>query len=867
MNFKLKNTMMWCQYSRFITTCLAVACMFGLPGCQNKDATSRNQSAQGESKSIGSKTSELDDGIISSKDANTLGDFSFTDQDGGTFSGQDLHGKLAIVNFVFTACPGTCPQQSVAMKTIQTRLNAIDASGITLLTISVDPKNDTPQVLKDYGSQYNANFKTWKFLTGEQQQIWSFSKDELGMAVADNPNDPLIPIAHESKFVLVDRSGKIRGYFDAITEAGLEKLWKAIDVVLPEFTPPDELLATHDLPAAINHIAQPPGILDSDWLAAVASREAAELQARNFVPGFAFTENSLTVGVDYVPQIVDDQRHRLLVNHYDHGNSVSVADVDNDGILDVYFTSQVGPNALYRGTKTGAFENITEASGTGLADRISVAASFCDTDNDGDVDLFVTSIRTGNAFLENDGTGKFVDKTAEANLEYVGHSSKGTFFDYDRDGLVDLFISNVGKFTTQENVAVRHDLCNSQPNTRLSYYVGRPDAFAGHLVPELNEPSLLFRNLGNNRFEDVTEKMGLAGDTTWSGDAIAFDANNDSWQDLYVCNMQGHDCLYINENGTRFVPVTNDYLSATPWGTMGVTVADFNNNGLFDIFLTDMHSDMSVDVGPEKEKLKAEVTWTEEFLQSAGRSIYGNAFFRQTASAKFEEVSQQINAENYWPWGLSNGDLNADGFQDAFLTSSMCFPYRYCTNSLLLNDKGERFLDAQFSTGVEPRAKAELIAPWFSVDFESEDADSDLRQGRDGTWVVWSATGSRSSAIFDLDNDGDLDIVTSEFNTRPQVLTSNLHLKSPNYLKVRLTGTASNRNALGAVVKIEAGDLRQQQLNNGSSGYLSQSIMPLYFGLGENLKVDRIQVTWPTGKTQVIEGPVETRQLLEIAEE
>ena len=160
-----------------------------------------------------------------------------------------------------------------------------------------------------------------------------------------------------------------------------------------------------------------------------------------------------------------------------------------------------------------------------------------------------------------------------------------------------------------------------------------------------------------------------------------------------------------------------------------------------------------------------------------------------------------------------------------------------------------------------------MIAPWFSVNFEAEDADSDLRQGRDGTWVVWSATGSRSSVIFDHDNDGDLDIVTNEFNTRPQVLSSDLHLKSPNYLKVRLTGTTSNRNALGAIVKVESGDLRQQQLNNGSSGYLSQSIMPLYFGLGDATNVDRIQVTWPTGKTQVIEGPIETRQLLEIEEE
>lgn len=863
MKFKIVNRWMLCDSFNLLRgVCLAI--LVSLAGCKEKSASStttpKEQSAVAEP-SIAAQS------IINADDAKVIGDFSFVDQDGSPFSRQDLAGRLVIVNFVFTACPGTCPQQSAAMQSIQQRLDELNATGISLVTISVDPQNDTPQVLKDYGALYNADFKKWKFLTGEQQDIWSFSKVELGMSVAENPDDPLIPIAHESKFVLVDRSGRIRGYFDAITESGMDELWKAIDLVLPEFAPPGTLLAAHGLPEGINHIAQPPGILDSDWLARVAERESAELREKEFVPGFLFEEASVEAGVNFKPQIVDDQRHRLLVNHYDHGNSVSVADVDNDGILDLYFTSQVGPNALYRGTKAGTFEDVTEESGVGLADRISVAASFCDTDNDGDVDLFVSSIRSGNVFFENDGTGKFSDKTTQANLDYVGHSSKGTFFDYDKDGLVDLFVSNVGKFTTQESALVRHDLCNSQPDTELKYFVGRPDAFAGHLVTELNEPSLLFRNLGGNRFENVTAPMGLSDNTMWSGDAIAFDANSDSWPDLYVCNMQGHDCLYINQNGKKFVAATNDYFSATPWGTMGVSVADFDNNGLFDIFLTDMHSDMSVDIGPDNEKQKSEVTWPEEFLKSEGRSVYGNAFFRQTESAKFEEVSDQINAENYWPWGLSNGDLNADGFQDAFLTSSMCFPYRYCTNSLLLNDRGKRFLDAQFATGIEPRADSELIAPWFSVDFQGEDADNDLRQGRDGTWVVWSATGSRSSAILDYDNDGDLDIITNEFNTRPQVFRSNLHLKSPNQLKIKLTGTHSNRNALGSIVTVEAGDLRQQQLHNGSSGYLSQSIMPLYFGLGANSKVDRIQVIWPSGKTQVIDGPIESQQLLEITEE
>lgn len=752
------------------------------------------------------------------------------------------------------------------MKQLQDRLRSAGTNGVRLLTISVDPEFDTPEVMKKYGEALEADFDSWTFLTGDKEKIWDFSRNQLGMAVAENPTDPLIPIAHESKFVLIDRGGRIRGYFDSLSDAGIEQLWLAIDEVLPDFVPSTSLSTLHNLPATTQHMAQPPGILDDSWLAGMASAEAATQQKLGVSPAFRFQDCAQEIGMTFTPQIVDDQRHRLLVNHYDHGNGVSVADVDGDSNPDLYFTSQVGPNELWRGTREGGFEKVTEAGGAGLEDRISVAASFADTDNDGDPDLFVTSIRSENSFFEN-VEGTFVDRTTESGLAYTGHSSKGTFFDFDRDGLLDLYVCNVGRFTTEEEVAVRQDVCNSQRSTTLNYFVGRPDAFSGHLVPDLAECSRLYRNLGDNRFEDVTEKFGLQSDASWSGDAVAFDANSDGWTDLYVCNMQGHDTLYINQDGAGFKDSTDEYFEATPWGTMGVTVADFDNNGRFDVFLTDMHSDMSVDVGPEKEKLKAEITWPEEFLLSDGRSIYGNAFYRQGADGKYSEISDEIHAENYWPWGLSYGDINADGFTDAFLTSSMCFPYRYCTNSLLLNHRGERFFDAHFATGIEPRSKDQQIAPWFALDFAETDNDNRLRKSRTGDWVVWSATGSRSSVLYDFDNDGDMDIITNEFNTRPQLLRSNLQESGVQYLKIDLLGTQSNRDALGAIVRVVTGGLKQSQVKTGASGYLGQSLLPLYFGLGEAETVDRIEVIWPTGRTQVMEGPVSTNQLLKIVED
>ncbi|MCR9199601.1 MAG: FG-GAP-like repeat-containing protein [Planctomycetaceae bacterium] len=801
--------------------------------------------------------------IIVAGEAKPVGSFLFRDQNGEEFGQDQIQNSVTVVCFVFTRCPGTCPQQSAAMKQLQDRLKASGTEGVRLLTISVDPEFDTPDVLKDYGTSLEADFDMWAFLTGDREAIWNFSRNNLGMAVAENPEDPLIPIAHESKFVLFDRAQRIRGYFDSQSTEGIEQLWSAIDEVLPDFVPDAAQLT--DLPESAQHMAQPPGILDDRWLADVGALEAATMKELGLAPGFQFEDCVEELGVTFRPQIVDDQRHRLLVNHYDHGNGVSVADVDGDGVADIYFTSQVGPNELWRGTPQGGFEKVAD-SGAEREDRISVAASFADTDNDGDPDLFVTSIRAENSFFENvDGT--FVDRTKSSGLAYTGHSSKGTFFDYDKDGLLDLYVCNVGRFTTEEKRQVRTDAANSQPSVQLDYFVGRPDAFSGHLAPELSECSRLYRNLGNNQFEDVTEQFGLQDDASWSGDAVAFDANNDGWPDLYVCNMQGHDTLYINEQGDRFTDRTDEFFQATPWGTMGVTVADFDNNGKFDVFLTDMHSDMSVDVGPDREKQKADITWPEEFLRSEGRSIYGNAFFQQAEDGTFKEVSDALHAENYWPWGLSSGDIDADGFADAFLTSSMCFPYRYSTNSLLLNAGGQRFYDAHFATQIEPRPRDQQIAPWFSLNFDAQDADNRLRKSRKGEWVVWSATGSRSSVIYDFDNDGDLDIVTNEFNTRPQFLRSNRQQSEIRFLKVDVQGTGSNRDALGAVVRVHTTGQRQSQVKTGASGYLGQSDLPLYFGLGTAETVDRIEVTWPTGTTQVVDGPIDTNQRLQIVED
>ncbi len=365
----------------------------------------------------------------------------------------------------------------------------------------------------------------------------------------------------------------------------------------------------------------------------------------------------------------------------------------------------------------------------------------------------------------------------------------------------------------------------------------------------------------------MTEKTGLV-DTGWSGDASPVDLNGDRYPDLYVLNMQGDDHYWENVGGERFVDKTKEYFPKTPWGSMGIKFFDQNNDGRLDLMLTDMHSDMSQNVGIPQEKLKSDMQWPEEFLQGGADNIFGNAFYRRLENGGFEEMSDALGAENYWPWGLSTGDLNADGWDDVFIASSMNFPFRYGVNSVLLNNRGKKLLDSEYILGVEPRRGGRAMKPWVLMDCDGEDRERDECRGRSGRFELLGALGTRSSAIFDLDDDGDLDIVTNEFNDVPMVLISDLDARTElRYLKVALVGTRSNRDSLGAVVRVISGDRSYTKVQDGVSGYLSHSRMPLYFGLGAADTIDRVEVEWPSGATQTVTDGIRMSSTLTITEE
>lgn len=580
---------------------------------------------------------------------------------------------------------------------------------------------------------------------------------------------------------------------------------------------------------------------------------------------FRFTDEIDRSGITFRHNIVDDAGKRFRGNHYDHGSAVAAADVDGDGRPDLFFATYLGTNALYRNLGGGKFEDITALAGVGMPDQVSVGASFADLDNDGLPDLVVTTVRHGNRLFHNLGGGRFEDITKAAGVDYSGHSSGVVFFDFDRDGLVDMLVCNVGRFTTDEK----------GPG---GYYIGFTNGFTGHLFPDRTEYSILYKNLGGMRFKDVTEEAGLRV-VSWTGDATFADLNNDGYPDLYMLNMQGDNHYMENQGGRRFVEKTATYFPKTSWGAMGVKFFDFDQDGRPDLFVTDMHSDMSglqtriskVDFSETFEKAKSEAWCTTEYsdayLQGAANNIFGNSFYHNKEALPFDEISDGIRAETFWPWGVSVGDLNADGYEDVFVTAGMGFGFRYGINSVLLNDGGVRFADAEFILGVEPRPLGRRFHRAFVLDCSGADRDNPLARGRTGMVPISAPASSRSSLVVDVDGDGDLDIVTNEMGDGPMLLISDLAARrAVNYLEIRLVGKTSNRDGLGSRVRVTAGGRTLTQFHDGKSGHLGQSSLPLYFGLGGATTVDKVEVLWPSGKVQVVDRDLQARRRMTVTE-
>src|SRR5215210_425470 len=559
-----------------------------------------------------------------------------------------------------------------------------------------------------------------------------------------------------------------------------------------------------------------------------------------------FKERAREAGIAFqMNNLSREQGERFRINLYDHGSGLAVADYDNDGRDDIYFLNQHGTNALYRNAGNGSFVDVTAKAGIALGDRISVAATFADYDNDGFPDLFVTSTRGGDLLFHNRGDGTFADVTAAAGVSHVGHSQTPVFFDYDNDGDLDLFLTNTAHWTT--------DVFDSTGGN----YEGK-----GSLPELMNSPkeyNILYRNDGAGSFTDVTDASGLRG-RGWAGDVAVFDYDEDGFMDLFVPSMFGRGQLYRNSGRGTFADVTAETLGKTPHGAIGTKVFDYDGDGRLDLFVVDMHSDMWMGLDSEQRSRKEAVQYQRRrFLSSAGPTVnenapgfiadqrvelavhwenyeallFGNALYRNLGQGKFHETAVAAGLETFWPWGIATGDYDNDGDEDVFITAGMGYPFYYWPNQLMMNNGNGTFLDQAAALGVEP--------PPGGIYQEKKISGKQ------------AARSSRSAAIADFDGDGRLELVVNNFNDRPYLFANRFPRR--NYVALRLTGSSSNRDAIGALARLWAGNTVMVRQVNPAGGYLAQSSKVLHFGLGDRSKVDSIQIRWPRGIVQTVKNP------------
>ncbi len=553
-------------------------------------------------------------------------------------------------------------------------------------------------------------------------------------------------------------------------------------------------------------------------LAVVLDRDTAAATADSARPGFMLRDETSKSGIHFEhsrptldPKIANIEPHVAAL-----GAAVSVADFDADGWADLYFTnSRFGaPNALYRNRGDGTFEEV--AASAGLADMnrpgegVSMGAVWGDMDNDGYEDVLVYRYGYLALFRNLDG-GRFEDVTAAAGLRRWVNSNGAIWLDYDRDGLLDLYVTAYFR----EDV----DLWNLT-STRIMH---NSFEFANN-----GGRNIMFRNIGNGRFEDVTDRLGV-GSPRWTMAAASADFDQDGWPDIYLANDYGPEELYLNDGGRRFVLTTAGLESESKSG-MSVTVGDVFNRGQLDVFVTNI---------------------------SARGYLFQNNNLRMNQLAdrgRFTNVADAVIADAGWAWGAQFGDLNNDGAGELFVA-----------NGFISANENQSYWYAMSKISGANQRLFEDARTWPAFGDMSlsgyERSRVFLSTGLDGWVDVAAAVGvndlldGRAVAFADLSNRGVLDVIVANQN-QPAVLYRNYPDTANHWIAFSLEGTTSNRSAIGAEVVVESGGLTLRRVVDGGLGFASQNDRRPHFGLGARDRVDRVVIHWPSGRVQVLANPL-----------
>ena len=521
--------------------------------------------------------------------------------------------------------------------------------------------------------------------------------------------------------------------------------------------------------------------------------------------------------------------------YYYNGGGVAAGDVNNDGLPDLYFTSNLEPDRLYLNKGNFEFEDVTERAGLGGEPGWTSGVTMADVNGDGHLDIYVSSVNYlsmhgRNILYVNNGDATFTDRTSEYGLGHEGYSTQALFFDYDADGDLDMYLLNHATHTERSVSA-------------------RPQRFPRH--PTAGDR--LFRNDGG-RFTDVSQQAGIYGGVEGYGlGVVASDLDLDGCIDLYVANdFQENDFLYLNNCDGTFRESLAGAMPHTSRFSMGVDAADFSNDGRPDVVVVDML--------PEREEILKTSANAESFnvFELRLRSGYHPQYARNTlqlnrGSWRFSDVAYLAGVHaTDWSWAPLFADLDNDGDKDLFITTGI---YRRPNDLDYISYVANDAVQASLAQGITQENLTLLDRmPQIPVPNHAFRNDGDLRFSKAGDeWGLAQPGFSNGAAYADLDNDGALDLVVNNLNAPAGIYRNTARAANGNhFLKIALRGDAANTAGIGARVTIRHGGRTQVVEQMPTRGFQSSVDQRLHFGLGQDATIDTLTVVWPDRRSQTL---------------